>query len=81
MAAAAVEWMDCEDTLFYLYTSGSTGKPKGVVHTIGGFMVSEPHSWRQLGGRGHASLSGSFPHPSGEQAVRADAESASFYPL
>ena len=36
---AAVEWMDAEDTLFYLYTSGSTGKPKGVVHTTGGFMV------------------------------------------
>ncbi|KAL4458768.1 hypothetical protein ABPG75_013633 [Micractinium tetrahymenae] len=36
---AEVEWMDSEDTLFFLYTSGSTGKPKGVVHTTGGFMV------------------------------------------
>ncbi|KAI7846128.1 hypothetical protein COHA_000389 [Chlorella ohadii] len=36
---AEVEWMDAEDTLFYLYTSGSTGKPKGVLHTTGGFMV------------------------------------------
>jgi acyl-CoA synthetase (AMP-forming)/AMP-acid ligase II len=40
LMAAEVEWMDSEDTLFYLYTSGSTGKPKGVVHTMGGFMVS-----------------------------------------
>ncbi|PSC76405.1 acetyl-synthetase [Micractinium conductrix] len=36
---AEVEWMDSEDTLFFLYTSGSTGKPKGVVHSTGGFMV------------------------------------------
>jgi hypothetical protein len=50
--AAEVEWMDSEDTLFYLYTSGSTGKPKGVVHTIGGFMVSctAGASWARLVG-------------------------------
>ncbi|KAI3436087.1 hypothetical protein D9Q98_002145 [Chlorella vulgaris] len=38
-STAEVEWMDSEDTLFYLYTSGSTGKPKGVVHSTGGFMT------------------------------------------
>ena len=33
------EWMDSEDTLFYLYTSGSTGKPKGIAHTTAGYLL------------------------------------------